>query len=462
MSNHLSNAGQAAVDDEGRFTITGLVRGEKVTVLAAGTSYNFVMTESRRDVELMPAEPAAAKTFTKRDVVIRLVGTAPGAPARGTLYVDWRHPDPECRESHNGPLPIQDDEVRMTIPVGAKLSFWPQSLAGYAVDRQDGREIIAGDGPLLIEVPARPASGIHGTVVRADGRPATSAFVTAFATRLPPGVTDHHKLNPDTSAASSSFLLTLPLGGRYRILAREETETHNVWAVSDEIALDNGRPIADMRLSLPTGRNFPVRVLDPDGRPVADQPVQLELGFSLENGYSFGTFLKRQTGPDGVALFENLADEKSLSPLRLAMHVSVPPVRFQGCQVTIGGRGSLEIRLSRGLSASGVLIDSKSGKPIPAAEIRLMLRQFALASFRNSIQTKTDARGEFRFDGLEDLEYTAYVDGAVPKGTIVTPTAAGTRFEYPTGVTPLSLRAGRHGVRFEVLLYPGSQLRVGD
>jgi hypothetical protein len=176
------------------------------------------------------------------------------------------------------------------------LTFWPQHLAGYAIDRQDNREIITGDGPQVIEAPARPAGGIHGTVVRADGRPATSAYVTAFATQLPPGVTDHQKINPDSSSASSSFLLTLPLGGRYRVLAREQTDTHNVWTVSDEIALDESRPIAEVRLTLPTGRNLPIRVLDPDGRPVADQPVHLELGFSLENGYSFSTILERRTG----------------------------------------------------------------------------------------------------------------------------------------------------------------------
>jgi hypothetical protein len=114
------------------------------------------------------------------------------------------------------------------------------------------------------------------------------------------------------------------------------------------------------------------------------------------------------------------------------------------------------------VSASGVLVEAKSGKPIPGAEVRLMPREFERASYRNSIRTKTDARGEFRFDGLEDLEYSAYVDGAVPKGTVVTPGPAGTRFEYPEGVRQLSVRAGAHGVRLEVLVYPGSPLRIGD
>jgi hypothetical protein len=462
LSDRLSDSGSATVGADGRFAITGLLRGEQVTVMVAGKAHEFVMKESLRDVELRIAEPAPAKAFPTRTVVLRLVGTSPGAPARGNLYVDWRHPDPECRQSHNGPLPIQDNEIRMEVPVGAQVSFWPRDLAGYAVERQDGRTITAGDGPQVIDVPARAAGGIHGTVVRASGRPAARAFVTVFATKLPPGVTDHQRLNPEIASASSSFLLTLPLGGRYRVLAREQTEAHNVWTVSEEIALDDSQPIAEVRLALPAGKSLPVRVLDPDGRPVADQPVRLELSFSLEKGYGFSTDLVRRTGPDGVARFEDLADASEIAPLRLALHVTVPPVRFQGWQATLEERQAVEARLQRGLSASGVLRDAESGKAIPGAEVRLVPREFGQATFKGPIRTKTDARGAFRFAGLEDLEYTAYIDGSVPKGTVVIREGGSTRFQYPDGVGPQRLQAGAEGVVWEVLLYPGSPLRLAD
>lgn len=459
LTNHLSGSGSAIVDADGRISITGLIRGEQVRIVVAGHAQEFVMKESLENVELNIAPPAPAKTFPTRTVVLRFVGTSPGAPIRGNLYVDWQHPDPECRQSHNGPLPIQDNEVRMEIPVGGRLSFWPRDLAGYTVERQDGKTITAGDGPQIIDVPARAAGGIHGTIVRADGRPATNAFVTAFATRLPPGVTDHQRINPEISSASSSFLLSLPLGGRYRLLARELTDAHSVWTVSEEITLDDSRPIADVRLSLPTGRNLPVRVLDPDGHPVADQPVRLEIGFALDKGYSFSTEVVRNTGPDGLAIFENLAGNEDIAPLRLSFNFTAPPVRFQGWQARIDGHQPVEIRLGRGLSASGVLINSKSGKPIPGAEIRLVPREFRQATFKGSIRTKTDATGQFRFEGLEDLEYTAYIDGTVPKGTIVTQEGGSTRFQYPAGVVQHQLRAGMDNIRWEAFIYPGSHLR---
>ena len=180
-----------------------------------------------------------------------------------------------------------------------------------------------------------PAGGIHGRVIRPDGSPAKSAFMTVFASNLPPGAKDHRHLNATFRTASSSFLLTLPLGGRYRVLAHEFTETHNVWTVSDEVTLDENNPIAELHLKLPTGQPLPIKVLDPDGRPVADQPVQLVLSFSQENGHSFSTDLVRQTGSDGVALFENMAQGTSIKPLEAKLHVTVPPVRFRGEQATL-------------------------------------------------------------------------------------------------------------------------------
>jgi hypothetical protein len=105
------------------------------------------------------------------------------------------------------------------------------------------------------------------------------------------------------------------------------------------------------------------------------------------------------------------------------------------------------------------LLEAETGKPIPRAEVRLVPREFGQATFRGQIRTKTDADGAFRFEGLEDLDYVAYIDGTVPKGTVVTRVGNGTRFRYPEGVRSHGLRAGMHGVRFEVLVYPGSSLR---
>ncbi|MBC7816289.1 MAG: hypothetical protein IAG10_05295, partial [Planctomycetaceae bacterium] len=272
LTNQISDSGRIAVDAEGRFEITGLIAGERVTIGLPDRSHDFVMQDSRTDLELkLDAPTASMKTFPKREVILRLTGTSPEAPARGTLFVNWQHSDPEVRGAQDFHFPIRDNEIRLSIPVGARLNFRPQNLAGYLIDEQERLEITAGDDPQIINVATRPAGGIHGTVVRADGSPATSAFVTVFATKLPPGEKDHRRINPSSASASSSFLVTLPLGGRYHVIARELIDSHNLWAISDEVTLDESHPISEVRLSLPTGQTLPIKVLDPDGKPVVDQ-----------------------------------------------------------------------------------------------------------------------------------------------------------------------------------------------
>ena len=465
LSNAIHDSGRVTVDLDGRFEIAGLVTGEQVTVGIPDQWHMFVMKDSLLDVNVNLDKPTAVeKAFPNREVVLRLTGTSPDALARGTLYVDWQHSDPQVRRSQNGPLPIRDNEIRMSIPVGARLGFHPQNLAGYLIDEQDQLEIAAGDAPLIINVPTRPAGGIHGTVVRADGRPATSTFVTIFATKLPPGEKDHHRINPSSASASSSFLVTLPLGGRYRVLAREMVESHNVWTLSEEITLDESQPISELKLTLPTGRTLPIKIVDSDGKPVVDQPVTLKLSFSQKDGHSFGTDLVQQTGVDGVARFEMMSCDTSIKPLDFKLYAEVTPVRFMGRQELIDPSRPVEIRLQRGLSATGVLINAESGKPLPNVEVRVFPRDLEHANFKGNIRVKTNSRGEFRFEGLENLEYTGHVDGSVPKGTVITPYGnGGARYSYPNGVEQHSLRAGSSDpVRWEVLIPPGSSLKAGE
>jgi hypothetical protein len=141
--------------------------------------------------------------------------------------------------------------------------------------------------------------------------------------------------------------------------------------------------------------------------------------------------------------------------------VTAPPTGFIGTSTQIDPHRPVEIHLRRGSSAAGVLVDER-GKPIPNAVIRISPRDFGRALFKAHIETKTNERGEFHFEGLEDMAYSAHVEGAVLKGTIVKRDGNGTRFDYPAGVERPSLRAGDQKVRWEMKIYPGSSLRGGD
>src|SRR5205823_3777813 len=65
LSDHVSGSGSARVDAEGRFEITGLSIGERVTVNVAGRSQEFVMKNSIANLELKIAEPAVGEQFPK-------------------------------------------------------------------------------------------------------------------------------------------------------------------------------------------------------------------------------------------------------------------------------------------------------------------------------------------------------------------------------------------------------------
>lgn len=459
INDYITHSDWTAVADDGRFEIDNLVQNETVTIQLGDLRRDFVMAGSLADVVLksVSTDPVA---FPKREVIIRLTGTAPQAPARGNLYVRYQHPDPACRDSQNGPLPLQGNEIRLQVPIGASVSFEPRNLVAYRIENRDAIAVSAGNGPQVIEVPTQPAGGIHGTVLHADGTPAIGAQISIFATQLPPGEKDQSRLNANSGAASSTYLVTVPLGGRYRILAREMNDSHSVWTVSDEVAITGSQPIVEVNLKLPVGHTVPIKVLDPLGKPVVGQTVQLSLEFVLGRSHSFGTSVSRTTGADGIARFEDVSFDALVSPLKCNLRAEVANPKYIGWQNEINASRPVEIHLEQGRTATGVVIDATSGKPIPKAMVRLVPRDFSLAKYKAAVNTTTDAQGEFRYDGLEPMEYTGYVEQTSPKGTILTPyPQGGLRMSYPAGVEQHKLDASvRNFTRWEVIIHPGSKL----
>jgi hypothetical protein len=102
------------------------------------------ITESMTELEipLQPVEPESSTPV--REVVIRLTGTDPDAPAQGTLFVNWSHPTVRRDEQADYNMPITSNEVRLKVPVGAFLNFRQESLAGYRIEDQSQISILPG------------------------------------------------------------------------------------------------------------------------------------------------------------------------------------------------------------------------------------------------------------------------------------------------------------------------------
>lgn len=455
LGNYSDNL-SAELDDEGRFSFPDLTAGDRITLLLPDNRQDIVINPSGSNLEYhIPAANVA--TPPMREVIIHLTGTAPGADARGSLYVSWQHPTLNLSTIQNGPLPLSGNEVRFKAPIGAKINFLGRDLVGYRIHDQTGIEVTGGTEPHIINVPVTPVGGIYGSVTRHDGTPTDAAFVMAIAAQRPAGEKSGQPLDPSGSSAGSKYLCSVPLGGRYRLFAREQTASSYLWGVSEEVTIDQAHPIAQVAIQLPAGREVRVRLLDTRGQPIAKQSVKLEIGVSVKGSAGFSFQIDSETSADGFASFGRLPIDHPVAPINISYHVIVPPQKYRGISREWNPRQPLEIRLQTGVSASGVVIDTTSGKPIPNANVRIYPLDAGRASYKGSVTTTADGEGRFRFDGLEQILYAGSVTNAAPKGTVVEPLGhGGYRFSYPNGPTSLELTGGAKDVaRWEVVIYPG-------
>jgi beta-lactamase regulating signal transducer with metallopeptidase domain len=462
----------ATADIEGHFELKDVVPGKVQLFLPDGTQ-TIAVDGSRSDLSFVlinevatssDAGSEAAPASKKREVILRLAGATADAPARGFLYVSWQTPT----ESQNGPLPIVNNEVRLQVPLSTDVSFWDRDIVGYrvTVDRKPVK-VVRGDGAQVINIPAQLAGGVHGTVVRPDGTPATNADVVAFAVELPEKAETNRDVNPGSRSHKASFFRTLPFGGKYVMLARENRNGTMSWAVSAPFVIDDENPIQEIELRMLPGRRQAVQVLGSDGKPLENVSVQLHIRVfrsGTEDGFIFS--LETTTGGFGIATFaESLPTEDSpFVKIEPALSVTGPAghVGFTGklSELSQVSPTMFELQLNKGVSASGTIVDAQTGRPVPNARIRIYPANFAAANFKENIRTRSDARGEFRFDSLEPMKYGVNIEEAMPKGTVIIPTGGGYSFRYPNGANHLSLIGGSiDPVFWEVELYPGGSLR---
>ena len=481
MSEDLTDSFWINIDPSGYFEIDRLTQGERLTLSLPNEKKELQITESTTELEI-PIQPVEPESSTPvREVLIRLTGTDPEAPAQGTLFVNWSHPTVRRDEQANYTLPITSNEVRLKAPVGAGLNFRQESLAGYRIDDQSQIAVLPGSTPQVIEAPVTAVGGVYGSIKRADGSPADHGVVRVLAMELPPGEKDSSRVNSPYSQAGFQFMKSVPFGGRYRLLAHEDTDDAHAWTVTEEFTIDESNPIVKTDVVLPSGRDLTLRVVDDDGKPVAAQDVQLSFGFSQKSGglfsrksrrdfgsYGFSTTAKTDSG--GICTFRGVSLDHPLEGLELKLTATIEPGPYRGKTQTIElskTKEPVEIVLSRGLTASGFLIDVATNKPIPNAEIRLGPRHYsAEREFQGWASAKADATGRFEFFGLEPIEYTGHVNDASPKGSVLQPYGdGGLRISYPANVQHLTLTATdppSEPVRWEVIIHPGRSLRPLD
>ncbi len=481
VSEDLTDSWWINADPSGHFEIDRLTQGERLTMSLPNEKKELKITESMTELEI-PIQPVEPESSTPlRDVVIRLTGTEPDAPAAGTLSVTWSHPTARMDSQASNNTPIASNEVRLKVPVGAFLNFRPESLAGYRIDDQSQIAILPGATPQVIEAPVTAVGGVYGSIKRADGSLADRGFATVLAMELPPGEKDGSRVNSSYSQAGFQFMKSVPFGGRYRLLIHEDTDDAHVWTVSEEFTIDERNPIVKMDVVLPSGRDLRLHVADEDGNPVAAQNVSLSFSFTRRSGGLFGRKPRRDFGShgfsttaatdsNGICTFRGLSLDHPLEGIELTLTATIVPGPYRGKSQTISlaeTRQPVKVVLSRGLTASGYLIDVATNKPVPFADVRVMPQQYSAGrGYQGWATAKTDATGRFEFSGLEPIEYRGSINDASPKGAVLQPYGdGGLRISYPSGVQELNLTPKdppAEPVRWEVILHPHGSLKPLD
>jgi len=354
-------------------------------------------------IELGKKTPVAeAKTLPTREVVFRFINYPPGAPPLGMVQLQF--PD-SPNMAHMTDMEITNGEVRAAMAIGGRTAIEPRHMVGYWFDRagKNGNllsiEVTNGEGPMVIEIPLIPAGAIYAKARNADGTPAGSlTFGVGQLKRAPsqgdnglPGGTDGFS----DSAPRQWVSGPLPLGGTYQVYGWRE----NSFCLSKPVKLTEAKPDAEVELQFAPGKTFEGVLLNVAGKPLPD--IEVKPSFTLANISGFG--LKSVfTDEHGRFKIEGTTPELG----EYLVKVEVPCTMSENVKLEFGSQPQT-IRLKRGRTLAGRVVQAGTGYAIPNAEVRTL-------NYDNStlpmVSTRTDADGRFEFTTLADESYMFFIE----------------------------------------------------
>lgn len=373
----------------GKFTLSGLLPAE--TTLTAGehqVTVDLIEPTSQVTIDLNETVPV---TETRQ---IELTFEADNsAPPRGSVRVY----SPGFRNGELSDLPIVDGQVQLEVAMGADLYVRPLGVIGYWFkDRHFPVEV--GEGPQRVRLETFPAGAISGQVLLANGKPDPEIQVSIRAVDKP------EELKSQTITHSSSqrvdsqgrFLLTpLPLGGKYVVIAQKR---HNK-TVSDLVHLTESEPTGEAQLSFSPDSSASGTVVGPDGQPLADIRLKLELRHPLASttwGPGLTTDRNGRFQIDGLSSTLDgyeicLATTKDYQPQSIPVNPGGPPVTM---------------KLKQGHVLECAVLDAETGKAIPGVELYAYpLDRRADEPYAYEAEGKTSENGTTRFSNLSGREF---------------------------------------------------------
>jgi beta-lactamase regulating signal transducer with metallopeptidase domain/type II secretory pathway component GspD/PulD (secretin) len=361
-------------------------------------------------VNLTEAPKPANQEVPKREVVFRFNHPS-GVPPQGTVQVEIPdNLDINHLTSHYQTMGFTNGEVHAQIAIGGRTSIEPKRMVGYWFNRAgiNGNllsiVVTNGVGPMLIDIPLIPAGAIYAKVRNADGTPAGGLFFGVTELKRAPG-RDQNSLDGSMSDTISDNAPRqwvsgpLPLGGKYQIYAYRG----NSFCVSQPVKLTDSDPDAEVELQFAPGKKFMGEVLDADGKPLPD--AELKTMFTLATEHNFGLTSLYANERGWFELADATPEQGQYS-----VEVDAPGVMAESVKLDFSAQPQV-IRLKRGHTLAGRVVEAGTGYPIPGEGVR------ALDFDRNQlpmVTTLTDADGRFEFNTLGDVTYTLYTaDGEI-------------------------------------------------
>ena len=396
-------------DGVGHFVLDELLPG-RLWISAGDQSVEMEITHSIDDLVIdlgAQQDPHKAQPATTREVILRLNPPRGNPTPHGEIRVDYMRPG-NRRNYHVNTETIEDGKVSLDVPVPGRILYKPHQLVGYWFAEKEWVAVPAGDGPYVIDIPVRPVGAIYGRVLDPDGEPAWQANVSVMIIDRPqddPAYFRPDSVQPDTR--TGRFLITpLLLDGRYRIVARSGKSGDEATAVSEELTVNAERPIRQIDLRLVRGVPLHGTIEDPQGGPAQ---TQVSLTWESPFRHDFGS-LAVMTDRHGQFRLERVDPDL---PGRYYLTVQPTPT-LAGRRVDVKpDDGPVRIRLAQGKSLTGVVIDAKTGWPIPNAKVTAIPRGRVEGGYEMKVETYTDDRGRFTFSNLEARTYQLWLDGAV-------------------------------------------------
>ena len=177
----------------------------------------------------------------------------------------------------------------------------------------------------------------------------------------------------------------------------------NTYVVSDPIKLTEENPIWAVDLTFPKGVTVSGQVFASDGTPASG--IKCHLDFTMAGNHGFGNqgqftdsqgrFIFEQVNPDADGSYSfSIKTTKDYRPIRMELKELNKPI---------------ELTLEQGAVATGQIIDTETGWPIPGVEVTAYYHNYQDGNSeyeRIEAENKTDLNGRFIFSNMKaDREY---------------------------------------------------------